>query len=60
MPDLLPALALLLAIEGFLLAIFPRAMRIVFARLALEPSSALRRSGLIAAALGTGILWLIR
>lgn len=60
MPDLLPALALLLAVEGLILAVFPGAMRVLFARMALEPDAALRRGGLISAVLGVGALWLLR
>ena len=59
MPDLFPALAFLLAVEGLIMALFPDAMRIVFARLALEPSAALRRAGLIAACIGVALLWLV-
>ncbi|MGG7568162.1 DUF2065 family protein [Rhodovulum sp. DZ06] len=59
MRDLLNAIALLLAIEGLLFAVFPDTMRILLARTALEPRELLRRVGLVSALVGVGLLWLV-
>jgi uncharacterized protein len=60
MDDLWVALGLILAIEGALYALFPAGMRRVVAEVLQQPDERLRRFGLLAAALGVGIVWLVR
>lgn len=60
MDDLWAALGLVLAIEGALYALFPVGMRRLVAEVLQQPDERLRRFGLIAAALGVGIVWLVR
>lgn len=60
MKDFATALALVFVIEGVLYSLFPEAMKQVVARVTLLPESALRFTGLIAASLGVGAVWLIR
>ncbi len=60
MRDLLAALGLAVAIEGILYALFPDGMRRMMERaLALAPRT-IRATGLVAAALGVGLVWLAR
>lgn len=56
---LLAGLAVAVAIEGLVYALFPVFMRRVLATLALAPEERLRMGGLIAACLGVGIAWLL-
>lgn len=60
MGDLVTAIGLALVIEGILYALFPaqmrRALELVFA----SGEGAVRRSGLTAALIGLGIVWLVR
>jgi hypothetical protein len=58
--DLASALALAIAIEGILYALFPDGMKRMMASLFDMPSSNLRLAGLVAAILGVGLIWLIR
>ena len=64
MPELLTvlftALALAVAIEGALYALFPEAMKKFIAQALEMPDNFLRRAGLIAAMAGIGAIWLIR
>lgn len=60
MSDLVTALGLALAIEGILYALFPDAMRKMMAQLLLQPPMVVRTSGLLAAAVGVVIVWLVR
>ena len=60
MSDLASALALAIAIEGILYALFPGAMKRMMASVLDMPSSNLRVAGLMAAILGVGIIWAIR
>jgi len=57
---LLTALALAVAIEGALYALFPGAMKKFIAQALAMPDHFLRRVGLIAAVVGIGAIWLIR
>ena len=60
MSDLWVALALVLAIEGALYALFPEGMK-RFMAMALElPSTQIRAVGLGAAVLGVVLVWVIR
>jgi len=58
--DLLAAAALALAIEGALYALFPDAMKRFMSQVLEQPASALRTAGVLATALGVGIVWVIR
>jgi uncharacterized protein YjeT (DUF2065 family) len=56
---LLAGLAVAVAIEGLVYALFPGVMRRVLATLALAPEDRLRVGGLVAACLGVGLAWLL-
>ena len=60
MADLLTALGLALALEGVAYALFPGAMKKMLLQVLAQPSSHLRNAGLAAAALGVGLIWLVR
>ena len=60
MMDFLTALALLLVIEGMVIALFPGAPAAVYRELSKMPAERLRTIGLIAAGAGLFIVWLIR
>ncbi len=60
MSDLVTALGLVLVIEGLIWAAFPRG-GVALLRIAEEsPESSLRTSGVVAIAIGVGIVWLVR
>ncbi len=58
--DLLTALGLVLVLEGIALALLPRHLKRVLARIGAMPAHALRAGGLLAAALGLVVIWLVR
>jgi len=58
--DFLAALGLALAIEGFLYAGFPGAMRRALASVSGMPDRSLRMGGLFALAIGVFVVWLVR
>ncbi len=60
MADLLTALALAMAIEGALYALFPDAMKKAMEHLLAQPRGTLRAAGAAAAVVGVGIVWLVR
>ncbi len=60
MLDFLTALGLVFAIEGLLFAAFPGAMRRAMTAVSVSPESFLRMSGLASAAIGVGIVFLVR
>jgi uncharacterized protein YjeT (DUF2065 family) len=60
MPDLLAALGLAIAIEGILYALFPDGMRRMMERALALPPRTIRATGLIAAVLGVGLVWVAR
>jgi uncharacterized protein len=60
MTDFLTALALVLVIEGLVLAILPHRLRQIVAMLEAMPPETLRLGGLVAAALGVFFVWLLR
>lgn len=60
MTDLLVALGLVLVIEGLLYAAFPGAIRRMLTVVEQTPDATLRWSGLAAAALGLGVVWVVR
>ncbi len=59
-PDLVIAFALVLVIEGLLYALFPEAMKRMMMTVLSMSSSSVRSSGLFAAIIGVGIVWLLR
>ena len=60
MTDLLTALALVLVIEGLVLALIPHRLRWLLEQLAEVPPEALRIGGLVSATLGVILVWLLR
>jgi uncharacterized protein len=60
MSDLLAALGLLFALEGLVLAAFPVATKQAMANLLETPESTLRIVGIVSAALGLLVVWLVR
>lgn len=60
MQDLVVALGLALAIEGMLYALFPDGMRRALAAVLQQPTATVRTAGLVMAALGVVVIWLIR
>ena len=58
--DLLTAFGLVLVLEGAFLALFPHRLRQILAMMEQVPPEALRVGGLVAAALGAVLVWLIR
>ena len=60
MTDLLTAIALAIALEGALYALFPEAMKKFMLQVLEQPDSALRRAGMTAAIAGVAMIWLIR
>ena len=60
MQDLATALALVLVIEGIVLALAPDGVKRAALQLTGVPSAALRIGGLVAACLGVAVVWLIR
>lgn len=60
MVEILSALGLFLALEGALYAGLPATARSMAAQVSQMSDSELRRGGLIALALGVGLVWLVR
>ena len=60
MSDLWAAVGLMIALEGALYALFPTAMRRMLLDLLGQPSQRVRGAGLLACAVGVGIVWLVR
>lgn len=60
MSDLVVALGLELVIEGVLYALLPDAMKRMMAQVLDMPANQLRAAGLVAAAVGLGIVWAVR
>jgi uncharacterized protein YjeT (DUF2065 family) len=60
MTDLLTAIALAIALEGALYAIFPEAMKKFMVQVLDQPDIALRRAGMTAVVAGVACIWLIR
>jgi hypothetical protein len=58
--DLLTALGLAIALEGAAYALFPGAMKKMLLQVLAQPSNHLRNAGLVVAALGVGVIWLVR
>ena len=60
MKELLLALCLAFAIEGMVYALFPNGMRRLLAAFLESSETQIRLTGLAAAAIGVGLIWLIR
>lgn len=60
MIDLLVVVGLILVLEGGLYAAFPAGMKRLMAVMIQQPNDALRISGLGAATLGVGIIWVVK
>lgn len=60
MTDFLTGLALVLVIEGLVLALIPHRLRWLLERMAEVPPEALRIGGLLSACLGVFFVWLLR
>ena len=60
MRDLATALALVLVIEGIIYALFPEGMKRIAERARAVPPQVLRTSGLLVAAVGLVLVWLLR
>ena len=60
MSDLFTALALAVALEGIVYALFPDGMKRMMAVAIEQPSSTLRVAGLSLSTLAVGLVWLIR
>lgn len=60
MHDFLTALGLVLVVEGVIYGGFPDLARKLAVEMLSMPESTLRAAGLFAAAVGVGIVWLVR
>ena len=60
MNELFSALALAIALEGIVYALFPDRMKRVMSAAIEQPSANLRFAGLLAAMLGVAVMWVIR
>ncbi len=60
MSDLIVAIGLVLAIEGLIFAAFPEAAKRLAASALETPDGALRAAGMVSAAIGVVIVWLVR
>jgi uncharacterized protein len=60
MKDFLAALGLVLVMEGISFAAFPAAAKRAMAEAAQAPAERLRLIGLVSAAVGVGLVWLVR
>ena len=60
MTDLIVGIAIALAFEGIIYALFPDQMKAMMAQLLTAPSSSLRTGGVMALAIGVFIVWLVR
>jgi uncharacterized protein len=60
MAEFIVAIGLVLVIEGLLFAAFPRAAKRLAASALESPETSLRIAGIISAALGIVVIWLMR
>jgi uncharacterized protein YjeT (DUF2065 family) len=60
MTEIVAALGLVLVLEGALYALFPDLMRRMADQVMQTPGDTLRVAGLISAAIGVGVVWLVR
>ncbi|MBL94204.1 MAG: hypothetical protein CFH06_00053 [Alphaproteobacteria bacterium MarineAlpha3_Bin5] len=60
MSDLIAALGLAIVIEGFIYALFPNRMKKLMEQILEQPQDRIRSAGLVAAAFGVVVIWLVR
>jgi uncharacterized protein YjeT (DUF2065 family) len=60
MTDLVAALGLVLFLEGIAVAAFPGAVRRAMALMMEAPDGSLRLTGIVSAAVGVVVIWLVR
>lgn len=60
MEDFAAALGVALVLEGAAYALFPEAMKRALATVLAQPQGHLRTVGVAAAAVGVGVVWLVR
>jgi uncharacterized protein YjeT (DUF2065 family) len=60
MSDFLAAIGLVFAIEGLMFAAFPKGTKRAIAAALAVPDSQLRIVGIVSAAIGVAIVWLVR
>ena len=60
MSDVVAAVGLILALEGALYALFPDLMRRLAAQMVQTPGDTLRLAGVVSAAAGVAIVWMVR
>ena len=60
MSEFVVAIGLVLAIEGLVFAAFPRTAKRLAANAIASPEAALRIAGVVSAALGVALIWLVR
>ena len=60
MGDLLAAFGLAIVIEGFIYALFPNRMKTLMSQIIEQPQDKIRSAGLVAAAFGVAVIWLVR
>jgi uncharacterized protein YjeT (DUF2065 family) len=60
MIDLVAAFGLVLVLEGALYALFPEPMKRMAAQVTQAPGDTLRVVGVVSAALGVALVWLVR
>ena len=58
--ELVTALGLVFVIEGLLLALMPEALKRAVVQILHQPAHTLRYGGLISAAIGVAVIWLVR
>ena len=60
MSEVIAAVGLILALEGALYALFPDVMRRMAAQVVQMPGDTLRMVGVVSAAAGVAVVWLVR
>lgn len=60
MKGIVAAVGLILALEGAFYALFPDLMRRLAAQVTGTPAETLRTAGLVSAAFGVAVVWLVR
>jgi uncharacterized protein YjeT (DUF2065 family) len=60
MSEVVAAVGLILALEGALYALFPDLMRRLAAHMVQTPGDTLRLGGVVSAAAGVAIVWMVR
>jgi len=58
--DLVTALGLVLVIEGLVLVLMPDMLKRLVAEILTQPARTLRLGGLVSAAIGLAVVWLVR